>query len=91
MKATGTVTALIVLGACAATVALAACFARADVTERDKAASEVALGFVKELGEAMTKEMTKGGPTEAIKVCAELAPEIPAVHSYPDHAAHDPR
>ncbi len=24
----------------------------------------------------MTREMTKGGPTEAIKVCAELAPEI---------------
>ncbi len=47
-----------------------------DATEREKAASEVATGFVKELGAAMTREMTKGGPTEAIKVCAELAPEI---------------
>ncbi len=47
-----------------------------DSAERDKAASEVAMGFVKELGAAMTREMTKGGPTEAIKVCAELAPEI---------------
>jgi hypothetical protein len=48
----------------------------ADSTERKKAALEVANGFLKELGEAMTREMTKGGPTEAIKVCAELAPEI---------------
>ncbi len=48
MKATDTVTALIALGTYAATVALAAGFARADVTERDKAASEVAMGFVKE-------------------------------------------
>lgn len=47
-----------------------------DTTEREKAASEVAMGFLKELGAAMTREMTKGGPTEAIKVCAELAPEI---------------
>jgi hypothetical protein len=47
-----------------------------DTTEREKAASEVAMGFLKELGAAMTREMGKGGPTEAIKVCAELAPEI---------------
>lgn len=45
-------------------------------TDREKAASEVAMGLLKELGAAMTQEMTKGGPTEAIKVCAELAPEI---------------
>jgi hypothetical protein len=45
-------------------------------TERDKAAANVAMGFMNELGAAMTQEMTKGGPTEAIKVCAELAPEI---------------
>ncbi len=32
--------------------------------------------FLEELGEAMKREMTKGGPMEAIKVCAELAPEI---------------
>ncbi len=36
----------------------------------------MANGFVKELGEAMTREMTRDGPTEAIKVCAELASEI---------------
>lgn len=48
----------------------------ADSTERETAALEVANGFVKELGEVMTREMTKAGPTAAIKVCAELAPEI---------------
>ncbi len=47
-----------------------------DTPVREKAASEVAMGFMKELGAAMTREMTKGGPIEAIKVCAELAPEI---------------
>lgn len=47
-----------------------------DTTGLDKAASEVAIEFLKELGAAMTREMTKGGPTEAIKVCVELAPEI---------------
>ncbi|MGE0643262.1 MAG: DUF3365 domain-containing protein [Nitrospira sp.] len=47
-----------------------------DTTEREKAASKVAMGFLKELGGAMTREMAKGGSAEAIKVCAELAPEI---------------
>jgi hypothetical protein len=59
-----------------ATLALAVGFACAEVTEREKAVKEVAAAFVKELGAAMTREMTKGDPTEAIKVCAELAPEI---------------
>ena len=76
MKATSRVTVLIVQGVCVATLALAAGSASADVTEREKAASEVAASFVKELGAAMIREMTKGGPIEAIKVCAELAPEI---------------
>lgn len=57
-------------------LALVASGVYADVTEREKAASEVARILLKELGEAMTREMTKGGPTEAIKVCAELAPDI---------------
>ncbi len=48
----------------------------AEVIERDRAAGEVAGAFVKELGAAMMREMAKGGPTEAVKVCAELAPEI---------------
>lgn len=37
---------------------------------------EQAAAFLKELGEALTGEITKGGPTAAIKVCTELAPEI---------------
>ena len=32
--------------------------------------------FLEELGEAMTREMTKGGPIEAIIVCTKLAPDI---------------
>ncbi len=64
------------VSATAAVFALAIGLARAEVTEREKTAKEVAASFVKELGEAMNREMTKGGPTEAIKVCAELAPEI---------------
>lgn len=59
-----------------AVLVLATGMAYADQIEREKAASEVAGVFLKELSEAMTREMTKGGPTEAIKVCAELAPEI---------------
>lgn len=48
----------------------------AEGNERDRAAGEIAGAFVKELGAAMTREMAKGGPTEAVKVCAELAPQI---------------
>ena len=76
MKAKDAAAFLIGLGACAATLASAVNFARADSTERGKAASEVAGGFLKELSTAMAQEMTKGGPAEAIRVCAELAPEI---------------
>lgn len=65
------------LGAGATVIGLALGLARADMTDREKAASEVAGVFLKEeLGEAMNREMARGGPTEAITVCAELAPEI---------------
>jgi hypothetical protein len=50
--------------------------AYADQTEREQAASKVAEAFLDELGEAVTREMTKGGPTEVIKVYAELAQHI---------------
>lgn len=50
--------------------------AAAESPSREQAAADVASAFVKELGEAMSREMAKGGPTEAIKVCAELAPTI---------------
>lgn len=49
---------------------------RADTGEREQAAANVTGAFLQELGEAMTREMKKSGPVEAIKVCAELAPEI---------------
>lgn len=76
MKAKVRATVLIVLGACVATLALAAGFVRAEVTEREKAASEVAETFLGELNQAMVREMTKGGPIEAIIVCTKLAPDI---------------
>ncbi len=65
-----------VLAAGAAGVVLTASLAWADMTERETAARDVAAAFLKELGEALTAEITKGGPTAAIKVCTELAPEI---------------
>lgn len=49
---------------------------KADTGEREQAAANVSGAFLQELGEAMTREMKKDGPVEAIKVCAELAPEI---------------
>lgn len=64
------------IGVCIALLVPSHGFAVEDTTGLERAASEVAMGFVRELGAAMTREMAKGGPTEAIKVCAELAPEI---------------
>jgi hypothetical protein len=60
----------------AASLWLATNMVLADPIEREQAAANVTGVFLQELGEAMTREMTKGGPVEAIKVCAELAPEI---------------
>ena len=65
-----------VLAGSVAVLMIATSLASAEVSERDRAAGEIAGAFVKELGAAMTREMAKGGPTEAIKVCVELAPEI---------------
>ncbi len=48
----------------------------AEGTERDRAAGEIPGAFVKELGAAMTRVMAKGGPTGAVTVCADLAPQI---------------
>jgi len=59
-----------------AVLVLATSMAYADQLEREQAAAEAAATFLNELGAAMKREMTKGGPTEAVKVCAELAPEI---------------
>lgn len=64
------------VASCVAVLLLAASWAHAGGTAHEQAARETAGAFLKELGAAMMQEMTKGGPTEAIKVCAELAPEI---------------
>ena len=64
------------IGVCIALLVPSHGFAVEDTTGLERATSEVAMGFVRELGAAMTREMAKGGPPEAIKVCAELAPEI---------------
>lgn len=76
MKQKGAGILLTVAGVGAALIVLAASLAQAEVTDREKAASEVAASFLNELGAAMKREMTKGGPIEASNVCAELAPEI---------------
>lgn len=55
---------------------MATSIASADQIALEQAASDVAATFLEELGEAVTREMTKGGPIEAIMVCAELAPGI---------------
>jgi hypothetical protein len=59
-----------------ASLSLATSMAQADPVDREQAAGKVAGAFLQELSEAMTREMGKGGPLEAIKVCGELAPEI---------------
>lgn len=65
-----------VLAGSVAVLVIATSMAYADQTEREQAASEVAEAFLGELGEAVTREMTKGGPTEVIKVYAKLAQDI---------------
>ncbi|MDH5564929.1 MAG: hypothetical protein OEY91_15075 [Nitrospirota bacterium] len=50
--------------------------ALADSKQREQAAAKVAGAFLQELNVAMNREMSKGGPSETIKVCGELAPEI---------------
>ncbi|MEJ2232268.1 MAG: DUF3365 domain-containing protein, partial [Nitrospirales bacterium] len=49
---------------------------QAGPVDREHAAEEVTGAFLQELSEAMTREMGKSGPLEAIKVCGEMAPEI---------------
>lgn len=50
----------------------------ADMKTMKKEAVEATQKFVKQLGGAMKKEMKAGGPTAAVKVCSELAPQITA-------------
>lgn len=55
---------------------MATSVASADQIALEQGASEVAETLLEELGEAMTREMTKGGPTEAIVVYTKLASEV---------------
>ena len=55
---------------------LAGSMALAETSQHEKSAAKVTGTFLKELKGAMKREMSKGGPLEAIKVCGELAPEI---------------
>ncbi|MDH5564595.1 MAG: DUF3365 domain-containing protein [Nitrospirota bacterium] len=55
---------------------LTAGIAMADSNQQEQAAAQVTGSFLQELSAAMNREMSKGGPSEAIKLCGELAPEI---------------
>lgn len=47
-----------------------------DMEAMKQEAAETTKAFVTQLGGAMKKEMQAGGPTAAVKVCSELAPQI---------------
>ncbi|HEY5604874.1 MAG TPA: DUF3365 domain-containing protein [Gammaproteobacteria bacterium] len=47
-----------------------------DMTVMKQEAADITQVFVKQLGEALQKEMQAGGPVAAVKVCSELAPQI---------------
>lgn len=49
-----------------------------ELIQMKKEAVEVTKSFVGKLGSAMKQEMKKGGPTAAIKVCTEKAPQYAA-------------
>ena len=66
----------IVVGAVAISIAMVEAIALADSNQREQAAVKVTGAFLQELSAAMKREMSKGGPVEAIRVCRELAPEI---------------
>ena len=66
----------IVVSAVGIVTALTGGMALADSYQREQAAAKVTEAFLQELSAAMNREMSKGGPLEAIKVCGELAPEI---------------
>jgi len=47
-----------------------------DIEERKKAAVKTTKEFVKTLGGHMKGAMKEGGPTNAVKVCSEIAPQL---------------
>ena len=66
----------LIVGALAIAIAIIGGMALADSNQREQAAAKVTRTFLQELSAAMNRELSKGGPLEAIKVCGELAPEI---------------
>lgn len=59
-----------------AALVMASASADSDIAAREQAAKTVTAAFVKELGNALKKHMSEGGPVEAIKVCRDIAPTI---------------
>lgn len=47
-----------------------------DLAARERAAREAAMGFMKELGGTLKRELEKSDPAAAIRVCREVAPSI---------------
>ena len=66
----------IVVGMLTLVSAMVGGIALADTSQHEQAATKVSRAFLQELSAAMKREMSKGGPLEAIKVCGELAPDM---------------
>ena len=47
-----------------------------DIGERKKAAMTTTKEFAKKLGDHMKSAMQAGGPTNAVKICSEVAPQL---------------
>ena len=47
-----------------------------ELAEREQAARQASGEFVKQLGGALKKALTEGGPESAISVCRDIAPQI---------------
>jgi hypothetical protein len=47
-----------------------------ELAERERAARQASGEFVKQLGAALKKALTEGGPEAAISVCRDIAPQI---------------
>jgi hypothetical protein len=67
--------ALAIAGASMVTLAISDA-KEADVQARVAGAKNVTADFLKQLGDAMMREMKAGGPVQAMKVCRDVAPQI---------------
>ncbi|MDH3673422.1 MAG: DUF3365 domain-containing protein [Gammaproteobacteria bacterium] len=74
MKTKFSVFKALVLATALSLAAVAA--AQSDIAKREEGAKRIANAFLKELGGALKREMAKAGPSGAIGVCTDLAPEI---------------